>query len=399
MVEVYGNATVNIAASSAKDGSFGLFVEKDGRKAVRKYFTSSKGVIYELMPVSLFETALMGTPLSKRAWAFQERYLAQRTLHFTADQVFGECQQHIACEVWPNGVPTSRKYLLGRPKFPDRQGSEGWPGTVYHYLEGQLTYPKDIFVALSGVAQQFQQNIQDRYVAGMWMKQLPWQLCWRSNPSNKESNQPALSMTYRAPSWSWASNYAPVTWQLWTTKDVTNTSANTKSPVVEVLDVMLKILGRDPFGQVQDANLQLKCGTIVKYSAFRSLVQEKKTTTLVADAPMKEWRGYITYDRGVPSATLIEASYLLLLLRDQRDDCRQGEMGILGLIITPNSNSVKGEFLRIGMFDILLGPFEGFQEYMQFFSSQPNTVMEESLYEQSLGPDTDGLMQYTIRLI
>jgi hypothetical protein len=399
MAEVYGNATVNIAASAAQDGTFGLFGERNGSMPERKYFKTSKGVLYELMPHNISKNFLVGTPLSKRAWAFQERYLAQRTLHFTADQVFGECRQHIACEVWPNGVPMSRMDPLNPPKFPDRQGSEGWSRTVYHYLEGQLTYPKDIFVALSGVAQQFQKRLQDRYVAGLWMKQLPWQLCWRSKLSSKSSYQPALNMPYRAPSWSWASNYAPVTWQLYTTNDVTNTSEYTKSSVVEILDVVLIPLGRDPFGQVQDANLQLKCGTIIKYSAFQSLVQDKKPHTRVADDHMKHWCGYVSYDQGVPSATFAEASYLLPLLKDGTDYQRQEEMGVLGLIIAPSSKSAKGEFLRIGVFDIVLRPFESFRECMQFFSSQPNMVMEGSLYEQSLGPDADGLIQYTIRLI
>jgi len=152
MADVYGNATVNIAATNAKDGTFGLFVERDRNKAERKYFQTGSGVIFEIMDDDLSERCLAGTPLSKRAWAFQERYLAQRTLHFTAEQIFGECHQHIACEAWPEGLPASTYVPHKLTEFPERHGVGTWSETIYHYLEGQLTYEKDIFVALSGVA-------------------------------------------------------------------------------------------------------------------------------------------------------------------------------------------------------------------------------------------------------
>ncbi|KAH8767613.1 heterokaryon incompatibility protein-domain-containing protein [Hyaloscypha finlandica] len=209
MAEVYGNATVNIAASQAGDGTFGLFVERTGYKVGRKYFETSGGDIYELIPKHMAETFLIVSPLSKRAWAFQERYLAQRTLHFTAEQIFAECNQHIACEAWPRGVPETWEHREF-PKFPKGLHKKDWTRTVYHYLEGQLTYPKDILVALSGVARQFQERLQDQYVAGLWMKQLPWQLCWRSKLSNRYSLQSTLELPYRAPSWSWASIYGPL---------------------------------------------------------------------------------------------------------------------------------------------------------------------------------------------
>lgn len=99
MAGVYGNAVVNIAASKARDGTFGLFAEREGRTMERTYFQFPTGELYELYPRDMPEKFLAWTPLSKRAWAFQERFLAQRTLHFTADQIFAECQQHIVCEV------------------------------------------------------------------------------------------------------------------------------------------------------------------------------------------------------------------------------------------------------------------------------------------------------------
>jgi hypothetical protein len=69
------------------------------------------------------------------------------------------------------------------------------------------------------------------------------------------------------------------------------------------------------------------------------------------------------------------------------------------LIIAANSNSRKGEFVRLGVFNVVLLWFESFEGLILFFSSQPNAVMDQSLYEGSLGMDADGLMKYTIRLV
>jgi hypothetical protein len=158
MAGVYGNAIVNIAASHASDGTFGLFAEREGYNLERKYFRTSTGVTCEVYPDHMPERFLEGTALSKRAWAFQERYLAQRTLHFTAEQIFAECHQHIVCETLPKKIPGSSK----RPySFPDRQAAADWSRAVHHYSNGQLTYSKDIFPALSGVARGFQEIFQD----------------------------------------------------------------------------------------------------------------------------------------------------------------------------------------------------------------------------------------------
>lgn len=234
------------------------------------------------------------------------------------------------------------------------------------------------------------------------MKQLPWQLCWRSKLSNRYSLQSTLKLPYRAPSWSWASIYGPITWRLWTTNDVTDQFYSYRCSLIEVLDLELVPLGRDPFGQLRDARLQLKCGLVIKYSALRSFMREKTIwSSRAADDPFKRWSGIFVYDDGEPSDAIIESSYLLpfLKLRSTPQHIKDGEVDICGLIIAANSNSRKGEFVRLGVFNVVLLRFESFEGLILFFSSQPNTVMDQSLYERSLGMDADGLMKYTIRLV
>jgi hypothetical protein len=399
MADVYGNATVNIAATNAKDGTFGLFVERDRNKAERKYFQTGSGVIFEIMDDDLSERCLAGTPLSKRAWAFQERYLAQRTLYFTAEQIFGECHQHIACEAWPEGLPASPYVPHKLTKFPERHGVGTWSETIYHYLEGQLTYEKDIFVALSGVARQFQQRLKDQYVAGLWTKKLPWQLCWRPITSNLENHQKALQIAYRAPSWSWASICGPITWRLYSTGDITKDVRF--RPVIEVMRVELIPLGQDPLGQLRDASLQLNCRAMMNHKAFHANIPAKSNHPSLDNSknPSYFWTGLISYDQGESSDAVMNASYLLPLLQHQHVLVHREELYVCGLVVTPASGAKTGTFIRSGVFNISLYPFNSFEGLMEFFWTLPDVCMDESQYENILGPNANGMKRYTITLV
>jgi hypothetical protein len=82
MSEVYGNAIVNIAATNAKDSSVGLFSQRDVSRSARQYVRTNTSKTYELLDSRVYYRCLDKTPLSSRAWVFQERYLAKRTIYF-----------------------------------------------------------------------------------------------------------------------------------------------------------------------------------------------------------------------------------------------------------------------------------------------------------------------------
>jgi len=84
MGEIYGNAVANIAATDAKDGSVGLFHERDVTRAARQHVQIKSLQMYELPDDRLYYRCVDRSPLLRRAWVFQERYLAQRTIHFSA---------------------------------------------------------------------------------------------------------------------------------------------------------------------------------------------------------------------------------------------------------------------------------------------------------------------------
>jgi hypothetical protein len=82
-----------------------------------------------------------------------------------------------------------------------------WYNMLEHYTKLQLTYPSDIFPALSGLATGLQAEELGRYLAGLWEDDLGWGLCWNV----KQARTKRLE-TYRAPTWSWASVLGQVQW-------------------------------------------------------------------------------------------------------------------------------------------------------------------------------------------
>jgi hypothetical protein len=218
------------------------------------------------------------------------------------------------------------------------------------------------------------------------MRRLPWQLCWKSVCSQGDS-QTSLHQPYRAPSWSWASAYSQITWTLFTTNDITDTSDNSYQPVIEILDVNLVPLGSDPLGQLLHANLQMKCGPIVQCRTFQYSEDSRNI-----------WRGTISFDQGKPTNTPSHTSYLLPLLQHPKYYLVQ-EITLCCIIIAPSQNLTRGEFVRVSVFDIVFKGLGSFQDVIEFCSRNPYRVMDESLYEKCLGPNADGMIEYTIRLV
>jgi hypothetical protein len=400
MAEVYGNAIVNIAATHATDGSMGLFVERDASKMERQYIQTRKGNIFEIIDDRMSERCLVGTPLSSRAWGFQERYLAQRTLHFTAEQIFAECHQHIACESWPEGVPPNDALLFTPTRFPERHGEAEWPLVVALYSEAQLTYSKDKLIALSGVARQFQQILNDQYVAGLWRNELLRQLCWRVIRTKSSADQIISNIPYRAPTWSWAAIDRPITWSLYCTIDITS-DEEVYEPLIEIIDVDLVFVGLDKLGQLQDAKLHVRTNKVVKIAVLRSFVDCSETYNppLEKDGSIPlGWRGMIKYDQDEPTEAQLDNIYLLPAL-EQQSDRKPGEISLCGLILAPEPFRGKGYFIRLGVFDITLFPFHSQREFMQYLSTQPNELLDDSGYEKILAPDEDGDRQYMITLV
>lgn len=221
MADVYHNSSCNIAAAGATDGSFGLFFNRDP-KELESSIVYPRWVTNPRSPcviVDLYSTVInyIKQPLFQRAWVVQERLLSSRTIHFGDRQVFWECQQRIACESSPTGLPLQS---MASPNLPFlglfQRKANFWNNIVGWYSHCSLTYPSDKLVALSGIAAHLHQSAPEHYgsyLAGLWSSGLPYDLLWEVTPRKslkdswltQELEIVRRASTYRAPSWSWVS--------------------------------------------------------------------------------------------------------------------------------------------------------------------------------------------------
>jgi hypothetical protein len=387
MRDVYGNATLNIAATYAKDGSEGLFVERGTRRLKRRYIRTPNKRLLEIHPSHFYEKFIASAPLSSRAWTFQERYLAHRTLHFSADELFWECRERMASETFPDGFPMATIHPIHQ--FPSRDDLTSWCQTISIYSKADLTYTSDKMIAISGVARNFQERFPDQYLAGLWKGNLGRQLCWAvQQRDTKPETKPTV---YRAPSWSWASTDQPVSWKLLSTVDVSTSKPN-QDVLVRLLYFNSIPVGIDLLGQLKDAKLELACGPILKETFFHvyRLDSKDRYKGFYLDDGSKDF-----YDADEEFAHC-ESLYLPIL--EHRERKYGGKLRIYGLMLKKADIRGKGYFSRIGVFDKAFKK-DSYADVMESLSGHDDMFMEESWYQQVLEPDSRGIKQYSITLI
>ena len=170
------------------------------------------------------ENATYLSPVSERAWCFQEKLLASRCLVFGDDEVVWECRSSCLCECGgeqerfpvrdnPEGLmtlerhqqmllPAAEHQLGGTLKhFADAEAAYSfWKTAVENFSDRKLTMETDRLPAISAVASVIAEAIGDRYLAGLWRGDLLAGLGWYPDPGNAGPYQ-----EYIAPTWSWAS--------------------------------------------------------------------------------------------------------------------------------------------------------------------------------------------------
>lgn len=257
MGQVFSGAVCVISATASESSSGGCFRQRLARSATWNLLSTSKTRYYISTHVpsmkTLFDTRVETAPLTKRAWAFQERLLSRRLVHFCSDAVLFECNTIQASEfhskackydkepyvIWNNRIfdwlhGTGLERLLHltaltKNDYFDRSASRGirgaldvlqslgdasefslreklefnsrWYELVSAYTEAALTRSTDKLIALSGIATLLQSGTNSPYLAGHWGSiLLELGLLWRVRRPGQEPPSTC------APSWSWASS-------------------------------------------------------------------------------------------------------------------------------------------------------------------------------------------------
>ncbi|KAI0164071.1 HET-domain-containing protein [Xylariaceae sp. FL1272] len=228
MQTVYRHGYLNIAALGSSDDEGGCFYDRDPALVAPTILdlgprNDQLASFYRLEAEDgawgpMFE----GEPLLCRAWVFQERILATRTLYFGSKQVFWECCETNYCETIPNSQLTRRsrrqvtqegsgpgpytwKTLIDPRNRSRKDTMTDWSRAVEMYCQCKLSFPGDKLVALSGLAKHMGSMARRRgggdkvvYLAGLWENTMPESLLWTPRA---QAHRP---QSYRAPSWSWA---------------------------------------------------------------------------------------------------------------------------------------------------------------------------------------------------
>ncbi|KAF5687193.1 hypothetical protein FDENT_5517 [Fusarium denticulatum] len=206
MLSVYSNAYLVIAANHAGDSAGGCFSIRPSRVSADLEL-AGVGLVHAQLGANSDEVLYHNAefpdePLTKRAWAVQERSLAARTIHYNTGQMYFECRHGIVSE---DGSKTDTPYCELSPVMNHtcsaREALRTWSSIICNYSVRDLTNPTDKFPALSGIASLLGGLLKDEYVAGLWssvmVQGLAWQGQWR--PKLQPINE------YIGPSWSWAS--------------------------------------------------------------------------------------------------------------------------------------------------------------------------------------------------
>lgn len=223
-------------------------------------------------------------PLLQRAWAFQERILSPRVVHFGHQELLWECMELKTCECskWPGyGAPAEGRYFetpsMKMDSTPITFDGDiitlpdywKWRRIIEQFTSKSLRYPTDIFPALQGVAKSLQDG--RKYHAGLWGdKNLLSSLLWRARHWSERRNycgfnshmgpapynppakldQESRTSTWRAPTWSWASVTTPVIF------DVQHIDSN--ETLASIVSIQTVPASSDPLGQLKSGHLKLQ---------------------------------------------------------------------------------------------------------------------------------------------
>jgi hypothetical protein len=226
MADIYGNAYVTLCATASHSDDGGCYRHTPNHLIPRKITARDRSgrefQVYvrdhiQLRHIPPWYRATEGSnpqlfPLMTRAWTYQERLLSPRLIHFAAGELMFECSMLSACECHRNGYGGNSTFMhhhAEKKAFQKAMESRDpkvllrlWNDIVFSYSGLSLTYGKDKFPALSGVAKRMLavRGGDDVYLAGLWKSTLLNDLRWHR--FHEQSRRPT---TWTAPSWSWAS--------------------------------------------------------------------------------------------------------------------------------------------------------------------------------------------------
>jgi hypothetical protein len=218
MAMIYQNATATICADAADGDHQGIFKAINSKRDKFKLLALPCHSVQRCLKGQIFVSTREGRhdfqimPLQTRAWVLQEKALSVRRLHYQSTGLSWHCQAVASTEIRPtllqplldirelHRIP--HKSLPLRIDYGIRFQLEGDPATlawwyaqVSDYAARQLTFKKDRFPAIAGLASEFAKRTGYHYMAGIWAEDFHRGLLWKGTVPSSHSGI--------GPSWSW----------------------------------------------------------------------------------------------------------------------------------------------------------------------------------------------------
>ncbi|KAL2071297.1 hypothetical protein VTL71DRAFT_12532 [Oculimacula yallundae] len=214
MANIYKNGVLMLSALAASDGQQGMLRPRNILRSHR--FCKKGNFVWQTKSEWTSFQNNSPKPLDERAWAYQERIMAPRILHFGEQKLLWECASAQWAEdtVFVEASWSMRQEKQQVERFV-RHAEVSSPTTaimqerlqayyncIQEYKRRQLTRGTDILPAFSGLASAFRIPEFGAYLAGLWEADLVYGLAWKSEDPEDQIQD---DRPYIAPSWSWAS--------------------------------------------------------------------------------------------------------------------------------------------------------------------------------------------------
>lgn len=381
MAQIYRDSHFTIAATRSADGSGGCFSQRHPHsEELSDVLTDSLQQnltgIYVRNRLSFHRTSTYlqndrdDFPLYFRAWAFQERLLARRVIEYAPEELRWECKAGSKCECGSFDLEsqhagylrsmqpqTSIKSEYHKSKLGDiDELRNSWASIVQVYSQLRLSFARDRLPALSGIAQDTQHDQEERYLAGIWERDLPQALLWRMEFAGTRPEE------YRAPTWSWVS-CEPFRTQL--DVDLWNPKKYIWISHVRVLEAQCTPSGVDPTGQVRDGYIKISAPVLEPAELFAHYSSDELgfSDPVMSDA---------VYSIPGITGTFFPDSKVILkvsggalcknrvsFLRVATRVCVSGKLEETYALALVSSQRIKGAFERIGLVEQFSGPAIG----------------------------------------
>jgi hypothetical protein len=236
MADIYSKAHVVLAATAARSATEGFLYARPRVQKILSLANPENPITVNARLVDAdnhdhaYDSAFVrldNQPLSKRGWALQERALAHRTVHFLRDEIVVECRSGLTCEcghlyygqpypsfVWPpdfHKLASSSFFPKHEASIYDRPIAFIWLKLVESFTARSLTYADDALPALSGIARRTLALEPGRYFAGIWERDISYQLGWTDISLDPHDEKKKVRPR---PTFSWASSPRRVLWPI-----------------------------------------------------------------------------------------------------------------------------------------------------------------------------------------